>query len=213
VSRKYLKALADDTRRLARTTLSTLSKLAHSRGEPERPAIEALLKRREELLSRIVAPEEMPDAARRTRIHGDFHLARILVVKDEISIIDFAHDPAFPGADRVTKHSPLRDVATLLRSFGYVVDAAVHGLHQRFVDAGPAMAAGAEWRRSAQRSFVDAYREAVPQILDDDPAAHRLLRLYEMARAFREIADEAAHRPDRIEIPTRVLLDMLNDTE
>jgi maltose alpha-D-glucosyltransferase/alpha-amylase len=135
------------------------------------------------------------------------------VVKDEISIIDFAHDPGFPGAAGAAKHSPLRDVASLLRSFGYVVDAAVHGLHQRFVDAGPAIAAGAEWRRAAQRAFLDAYREAAPEILGDDPASLRLLRLYEIARAFREIADEAEHRPDRIEIPVRVLLDTLNDAD
>jgi maltose alpha-D-glucosyltransferase/alpha-amylase len=113
----------------------------------------------------------------------------------------------------VTKHSPLRDVASLLRSFGYVVDAAVRSLHQRFVDAGPAIAAGTEWRRSAQRSFLEAYRQAAPQILTDDPAARRLLMLYELARAFREIADEAEHRPDRIETPVRVLLDLLDDAD
>jgi maltose alpha-D-glucosyltransferase/alpha-amylase len=213
LSRKHLGTLADDTRRLARTTLTTLGRLAHSRHEPERPAVNMLLERREECLSRIVAPSTIPEGARRTRIHGDFHLARVLVVKDEISIIDFAHDSSFPGADSVTKHSPLRDVASLLRSFGYVVDAAVHSLHQRFVDAGPAIAAGAEWRRSAQKAFRDAYRQAAPQILGDDPAARRLLMLYELARAFREIADEAEHRPDRIETPVRVLLDLLDDAD
>jgi maltose alpha-D-glucosyltransferase/alpha-amylase len=213
LSRKHAKQLADDTRRLARKTFTMLGTLAHSRNQPERPAVNALLRRREECLSRIAPPQTLPHRARRTRIHGDFHLSRILVVKDEIAIIDFTHDPAFPGTDAIAKHSPLRDVASLLRSFGYVVDAAVHSLHQRFADAGPAVAAGAEWRRAAQKAFLDAYRETAPEILSEDSSTRQLLTLHSLARAFREIADEAEHRPDRIETPVRVLLDLLDDTD
>jgi maltose alpha-D-glucosyltransferase/alpha-amylase len=212
LSRKHMKALADDTRRLARKTLTGLGILAHERNQPERPAIVELLRRREECLSRIVPPQQLP-RARRTRIHGDFHLARILVVKDEVAFIDFADDPGYPGAKGETKHSPLRDVASLLRSLGYAVDAAARSLDQRFVDAGRAMAAGVEWRRLAEKAFLDAYRQAAPEILDDSPATRRLLTLFSLARAFREIASEAEHRPDRIEIPVRVLLDMLDNAE
>jgi maltose alpha-D-glucosyltransferase/alpha-amylase len=66
------------------------------------------------------------DNGRKIRIHGDFHLARVLVTESDLLIVDSgAGDDFRPPAERRQKRPALFDVARMLRSFDAAASAAL----------------------------------------------------------------------------------------
>ncbi len=70
-----------------------------------------------EVLTRFQALVGRGVRGQRLRIHGDFHLEEVLRTDDDFIIIDFAGHPWLPIGERRIKRSPLRDVASMMRSF------------------------------------------------------------------------------------------------
>ncbi|HEX8964309.1 MAG TPA: maltose alpha-D-glucosyltransferase, partial [Rhodocyclaceae bacterium] len=93
----------------AEAALDLLQRRSEGLAPEARRDAEALLSRRDDIVSRLEAAARAPSPGRRIRIHGNYRLGRLLIAQNDFVIIDF--DPA-----STTKQSPLRDVATLLRS-------------------------------------------------------------------------------------------------
>jgi maltose alpha-D-glucosyltransferase/alpha-amylase len=134
--------------------------------------------------------------AAKLRHHGDFHLGQTLAVGngEDFAIIDFEGEPLRPLAERRCKHTPLRDVAGLLRSLGYAAASA---------------AAPAGWEGAAREAFVSAYREtarSAPFLPATEAALTRALAVLEVEKAAYEIVYEANNRPDWLAIPVRGLV-------
>jgi maltose alpha-D-glucosyltransferase/alpha-amylase len=55
--------------------------------------------------------------AQRLRCHGDYHLGQVLATGNDLCIFDFEGQPQHLVSERQLKHSPLRDVASMLWSF------------------------------------------------------------------------------------------------
>ncbi len=205
------------TTRIGAEAAATLDRLA-SRRDALPAAVQAdvdrLLAEREKLLARIAAHASDRSAGAKTRLHGDYHLGQVLVAQNDFVIIDFEGEPTRPMEERAAKHSPLKDVAGMLRSFDYAMHAAVFDFTAKRPDAGEVVhAAAGRWRGEAIASFLAGYDEVARRgtIAGAGPESTGLLELFLLEKAMYELAYEIDNRPDWIRIPLAGLLRVIGD--
>ena len=179
-----------------------------------------ILSRRAQLVARAHAiAETSPEAAGlRIRIHGDYHLGQLLRTRNDYVILDFEGEPARPLAERRAKHSPLRDVAGMVRSFSYAAYSAL----DRFAQRNPAAARTLEpwaqlWQNAVSTEFLHAWRARMAEAERDPQAAHltpqpqqahRLLNAYLLEKALYELLYELNNRPTWVRIPLAGMLNL-----
>jgi maltose alpha-D-glucosyltransferase/alpha-amylase len=144
----------------------------------------------------------------RTRVHGDYHLGQVLKTGDDFVIIDFEGEPSRSMAERREMHSPLKDVAGMLRSIDYAVATA-----RQSADGGRSDDLSS-WKGRATLAFLDSYRSAVtsaPEALlpSDLDRFNRALDVYMIEKALYEVRYELDNRPDWIAIPFGALRDIV----
>jgi maltose alpha-D-glucosyltransferase / alpha-amylase len=198
----------------------TFDDLAHRRSdlpENDRRLADRLLTYRRSLPTRLrkLLPEDV-DAAK-IRHHGDFHLGQMLIVKDDVTIIDFEGEPRRSIEDRRRKAPAARDVAGLIRSIDYSATAALERAIRSAPDEHGRIAHALDgWRKRSVAAFVDVYRETLsdarlwPRSVED---ADRLLDFFLLEKAFYEIEYELAHRPDWLRVPLTGTLRILSRSE
>lgn len=132
------------------------------------------------------------------RVHGDLHLGQVLAASagDPWRFTDFEGEPLRPIAERASNDLALRDVAGMLRSFGYAAASR------------PGAAPG--WATDCSRAYLAGY----------DSVAHAsagergpLLRALVLDKALYEAAYEAAHRPQWIGIPLAAIRQILESAQ
>jgi maltose alpha-D-glucosyltransferase/alpha-amylase len=191
--------------------LKTLDLLAARRGQltsPARDDASELLEHRERLLRRIDGYRLPVGATRKTRYHGDFHLGQVLLQKLDFVIIDFEGEPARSIEERRAKHSPLKDVAGMLRSFNYAHWTALRQALEGHDDLERLAPHADDWETRVRRSFLGAYEEAVRgsglyASFDD---MRELLELFELEKALYELRYELGNRPGWVGIPLQGIL-------
>ncbi len=207
--------LADWVLRLQAEAVTTLDLLVLRTGKLEGTAQEAaksLLARRNALAKRIQACISVPMGAVKTRFHGDFHLGQVLLAQNDFVFIDFEGEPARPLTERRHKHSPLRDVAGMLRSFNYVAHTALINVSaDRPEDLARFELLLRDWEAEVGRVFLAAYDEAVhsAELLETKPSPHGLLDLFLLEKALYEVRYELDNRLDWVGIPLLGILSLL----
>ncbi len=150
-----------------------------------------------------------------TRHHGDFHLGQVLLVNDDFVIIDFEGEPLRSNEQRRRKHSPLRDVGGLLRSFDYAAQTALRRVQSGVTHDTERLAAHARHRlRQIEAALLNAYFAAM-SALPGFPArstATRVVRFFAVEKAFYEVRYELGNRPDWLDIPLAGVLALLQET-
>jgi len=137
----------------------------------------------------------------KTRHHGDFHLGQTLYRPGvgDWAIIDFEGEPLRPLLERRRKHSPVRDVAGMLRSLGYAATSVRD-------DGATSDGWAAAWEAEARAAFLEGYRAVAadaPFVPVGAEAFARAVAAFELEKAAYEIVYEANNRPDWISIPLR----------
>jgi maltose alpha-D-glucosyltransferase/alpha-amylase len=171
-----------------------------------------LLSRRRNILARFGPFGGSEFRAQRLRIHGDYHLGQVLRVKTDYIIVNFGGESARPLSQRRSKQSPLKDVAGMLRSFGYAAYATLMNYTARRPEDLTRLEPWAQlWERSSAAEFLRAYRETT-RTVEFLPAVNdvfrRLLEVELLDRALYELRYELNNRLTWLRIPLMGLLSL-----
>jgi maltokinase len=170
---------------------------------PDNPVVRPIAGRGEELRDLLRTLSHIGIGGRLLRCHGDYHLGQTVLGHDGWVILDFEGEPGRPLRERRRKHSPLRDVAGMLRS---ISNAALAGelLHKM-------PAASLEWEASAREAFLTGYlAEIDPALLPaGQQAIEKLLSIFELEKLLYELRYELNNRPDWLIVPVTAITRML----
>jgi maltose alpha-D-glucosyltransferase/alpha-amylase len=202
----YLRGLADDFARNAQEVLELLNGRTKLLPQSVAATAHEVLSGGSGLIRRFRSLERVAPGSLRIRCHGDYHLGQVLSVEgDDFILLDFEGEPLRPMAERRDKYSGLKDVAGMLRSFGY----AAHSAFMELVAERPEMTAVREpwvraWEAWIPAAFLATYLEGVSDtgLVPADPVdLQLLLDAYVLDKAFYELGYELNNRPDWVGIP------------
>jgi trehalose synthase-fused probable maltokinase len=189
------------------TVLPALEKLAAGKASTLSDLTATLLAKRSQLVD-AARPPALQHGAMRIRCHGDYHLGQVLWEGHDCWIIDFEGEPTRPLAERRAKHSPLKDVAGMLRSFDYAARA---GLGQHPAATEEIKRLARNWVEAASSTFLRAYRDVLAgaSFSPPDPDFTALLNFFLLDKALYELHYELNNRPDWVGIPLAGILGLL----
>jgi maltose alpha-D-glucosyltransferase/alpha-amylase len=207
--------IAEWKSRVREEARATLELLERERGQltlPVREGVQELVSRQDRLFERIESCAAPPAPTLKTRYHGDYHLGQVLLTNNDFLITDFEGEPARTLEERRRKHSALRDVAGMLRSFNYARWSALRRVERAPRDNARLAPLAAAWEAEVRRTFLDAYDAAaraggLPASLEGEGS---LLRLFELEKAIYELRYEVSHRPGWAGIPLQGILALLD---
>lgn len=154
------------------------------------------------------------------RIHQDLHLAQMIYLEDkeDFIIIDFEGEPGRSDDERIGKEPPIRDIATMIRSFQYLAFMAYLEVRGKSIEqvARKLLKNDVtwEWRMRHSLSMLMSYLVSTQK-----PNIHgintkfiieqynQILMPWLVERALYEILYEAKYRPEWIPVP---LIGLLN---
>ena len=203
-SRADQDSLADRVHAEVDQTLDRLRRDRQSLPEATRSTVDELLASRQRMIDSIDSFRQRTVRGARIRHHGDYHLGQVLLSNNDFVIIDFEGEPARTLEERRRKHSPLRDVAGMIRSFNYAARAALARMPwEGFSDHDALEAAVVQWEVETVAVFEEAYAAAASHsvLFDEWDDMRELLRLFILEKTLYELRYELAHRPDWIGIP------------
>jgi maltose alpha-D-glucosyltransferase/alpha-amylase len=149
-----------------------------------------------------------------TRIHGDYHLGQVLIAADGYRVVDFEGEPTRPLDERREHGSPLRDVASMLRSLDHVGRSA--GRRALARNGGTLEAPGLDleaWLRRARERFVDAYRQGLREAAAPIALDPALLRAFEIEKETYEFIYASTYLPSWLWAPSEGMAGLLEALE
>ena len=151
--------------------------------------------------------------ARRCRIHGHYHLGKLLYTGKDFVVVDFEGDSWRPLPERRRRRAALRDVSSMLRSFEYAAQTALRDeAIVREADRPAAEPWARLWMAWTPAAFLAAYLETTrgsPIVPRDRAETELLLDTLLLELALDDVYAELDRRPDWAMIALRSLQDML----
>jgi maltose alpha-D-glucosyltransferase/alpha-amylase len=205
VSAEDLQALLADLQEHASGVLDALKERVPYLPDDVLEIAAAVLSRRTRILDHFRALRPETFRTWRTRVHGDYHLGQVLKVKTDFVILDFEGEPARPLSARRAKHSPLKDVAGMLRSFSYAAYSGLINYSARRAGDRASLEPWAQlWERCVAAEFLRAYRQTAHGAVflpENSENFRKMLDIFLVDKALYEVLYELNARPDWVRIP------------
>jgi maltose alpha-D-glucosyltransferase/alpha-amylase len=202
-------ATRDEIRSWARQARTHLDTALDITTGDARTTVRGLAPRIAEALTVLDALSTTPEVI---RAHGDYHLGQLLLAPDGFRIIDFEGEPLGPPETRRAHRSPLRDVASMLRSLDHVARSGRRRAEE--ANGGPLQHAGLDlpgWIARARERFLESYQAGLRGArvrVDLDPA---LLRAFEIDKELYEFAYATTYLPTWLYAPTEGMRALFDD--
>jgi maltose alpha-D-glucosyltransferase/alpha-amylase len=149
-------------------------------------------------------------AGLRIRTHGDYHLEQALYTGKDFVLIDF-EGPPLELAERRRKHSPLRDVAGMIRSFHFAAFTAwLDGVVVREEDRELAAPWADAWHRWVSGAFLAEYLDATAgaPFMPGPEEVGLMLDTHLLEKAFAELRDELDRCAESVVIPLDAIVEL-----
>jgi maltose alpha-D-glucosyltransferase/alpha-amylase len=211
----YQRALFHGHRAFMVQVMNSLKSIQRSLQPPAQEEAARVLERNDAILARFQSVTRRRISAMRIRCHGDYHLGQVLHTGGDFVIIDFEGEPARSLGERRIKHSPLKDVAGMLRSFHYAAHLALHGQTSTVV-RGEDIPVLEQWARAWYLWVSAAFLRSYLDLMSDTPVlpsaaedVAAMLDGYLLQKALYEIQYEMNNRPDWLIVPLRGIMQVL----
>jgi len=208
-----VRGLFQSMRNLATRSLSRLRRERRALPADLEPLAAQALAAEPRIIARFRRLVQSRLIAKRIRIHGDFHLGQVLWSGKDFVILDFEGEARAAVSERRLKHSPLRDVAGMIRSFEY---AAFEALVQQVArgslpseNVAQFEPWGRFWRHAVSVMFLRAYLQPMGQS-DVLPGTREelavMLPAYLLFRVMAELELELERPSGRLRLPLEGIL-------
>jgi maltose alpha-D-glucosyltransferase/alpha-amylase len=206
----YQRSLFAGLQSLVRATFQNLERRLNELPGEIRHEAEKIIPRKEEILQRLKRIYTEKFDTVKIRIHGNYHLRKVLFTGRDLAILDFGGDPTKSYSERRLKRSPLRDVAGMIRSFYY---AAYEGLLLKHKDEHDKLLPFANmWIHYTAGYFLEAYLKTVEGssfIPADKEDAKIMLETYLLDKALYSLNYELNNRLHLAIIPLRLIAEII----
>jgi maltose alpha-D-glucosyltransferase/alpha-amylase len=183
-----------------------------------RALAEKVLEQEAGILLKFNAIYEQRVSSVRSRFHGRLHLGHMLVTgEDDAVIFDFEGDPALHLSERRIKRCPLRDVASMLISFGYSAQASIRSsIGASELDKATEdhlRIAARFWYSHVSAAFLRGYLKTaeeagyLPKTLEQQQI---LIDAFLLERALLDIRADIQSKPELAGMQFRIILHLLD---
>jgi maltose alpha-D-glucosyltransferase / alpha-amylase len=210
----YQKSLYQSLRTLVRRSFSSIPPLLPDLEENVRQPLKEVLSAEKVFLAymqRTLESGKIP--AKKTRIHGNFKLDKLLFTGRDFIITDYEGEVEYPISVRRLKHCALKDVASLLSSFHYAVFKGY--LHRKeFVPVNENFLRplADHWFQRVSQAFLNGYlpfMERKGLIPAEEEQVRGLLNIFTLEKAVEELRLFAQREPGSLVIPVKALEKLL----
>ncbi|MFC2149202.1 maltose alpha-D-glucosyltransferase [Candidatus Auribacterota bacterium] len=212
----YQRSLFQSIQSLITKTFRTLRKNTLKIPEALRKDADSVLSSEQKITSKLQRLLQKKFSGMKARIHGDYHLGQILYTGKDFIMIDFEGEPARPLSERRLKHSPLKDVAGIIRSIHYAAYASLFLRSSiRQEDSEFLRQWVKPWYHYLSGIFLSSYIKTITPaglIPGQRDELELLLYIYLLEKAVYELGYEMNNRPDWVAIPLKGIEDLIKST-